>query len=257
MIAKNVVAKYIRGRRCIFCNNTNLYRLINKHVKCKHCKHKYSLKKLDKDLNVLYYFYLELSARRTAKELGLSYRTVHDKFMQYRYIIANFLHKEFTRMNGEIEMDESYFGGKRKGKRGRGAYNKAIVFGILERNGKVYTTVVPNVKAKTLMKHIKEKTKKGSVFYTDQFRSYRSLILYGKHEKIDHSKTLVEYNKHINGIEGFWSYAKERFMKFHGIGKHNYYWYLKEMEFRFNHRNDDVFKLLVQLMFRRIGSKSD
>jgi len=168
--------------------------------------------------------------------------------MRYRYAIADYLQEEFTKMNGEIEIDESYFGGKRKGKRGRGAYSKAIVFGILERHGKVYTTVVPNVKAKTLMKEIKDKAMKGSVVYTDQFRSYKSLIFYGKHEKINHSKTLVEYNKHINGIEGFWSYAKERFMKYHGIGKHNYYWYLKEMEFRFNYKNEDVFKKLVQVI---------
>ena len=98
------------------------------------------------------------------------------------------------------------------------------------------------------MKHIKEKTRKGSVFYTDTFRSYKSVIFYGKHEKIDHSKTLVEYNKHINGIEGFWSFAKERFMKYHGINRNNYFWYLKEMEFRFNYRNEDVFKKLVHII---------
>ncbi len=119
---------------------------------------------------------------------------------------------------------------------------------ILERRGKVYTAVVPNVKAKTLLKHIKEKTKKGSVYYTDTFRSYNSLIIYGKHERIDHTKTLVEYNKHINGIEGFWSFGKERFMKYHGINRDNYYWYLKGMEFRFNYRYEDLFKLLVKLI---------
>jgi len=251
MMLKNRFYMFLAGRKCILCGKTGLYKLKNGRVKCKHCRAYYSLNKLKKITNILYYFYLELSARKTAKELGLSYRTVHDRFMQYRYMIAEYLYNEFKRMNGEIEIDESYFGGKRKGKRGRGAYNKAIVFGILERHGKVFTTVVPNVKAKTLMEHIKEKTHKGSVFYTDQFRSYKSLIFYGKHEKIDHSKTLVEYNKHINGIEGFWSYAKERFMKFHGIGKHNYYWYLKEMEFRFNYRNRDIYELLFNIIIRR------
>jgi len=255
MIAKNVVAKYIRGRRCIFCDSTSLYRLGNKHVKCKHCKHKYSLKKLSKDLSVLYHFYLEISARKTSIALGISYRTVSRRFMEYRHTMAEYLREQFKELSGDIEIDESYFGGKRKGKRGRGAYNKAIVFGILERNGKVYTAVVPNVKAKTLLKHIREKTKKGSVYYTDMFRSYNSLIIYGKHERIDHSKTLVEYNKHINGIEGFWSFAKERFMKYHGINRDNYYWYLKEMEFRFNYRYDDLFKLLVQVIFRRNWSQ--
>ena len=210
---------------------------------------------MEKDLTILYHFYLEISARKTSIALGISYRTVSRRFMEYRHKMAEYLNEQFKELRGEIEIDESYFGGKRKGKRGRGAYNKAIVFGILERNGKVYTAVVPNVKAKTLMAKITKKTKKGSVFFTDQFRSYKSLILYGKHEKIDHSKTLVEYNKHINGIEGFWSFAKERFMKYHGINRNNYYWYLKEMEFRFNYRYNDLFKKLVQLMFRRNWSE--
>lgn len=251
MMLKNRFYMFLVGRKCILCGKTNLYKLKNGRIKCKHCKTYYSLNKLKKITNILYYFYLELSARKAARELGLSYRTVYDKYMQYRYMIADYLHKEFTKMNGEIEIDESYFGGKRKGKRGRGAYNKAIVFGILERRGKVYTTVVPNVKAKTLMGEITKKTRKGSVYYTDTFRSYNSLILYGRHEKIDHSKILVEYNKHINGIEGFWSYAKERFMKYHGINRNNYYWYLKEMEFRFNYRNEDIYELLFNIIIRR------
>jgi transposase len=257
MISKNVVAKYIRGRRCIFCDSTQLYKLPNKHIKCKKCRRKYSLRKLNKDLNILYHFYLEISARKTAIALGLSYRTVSSRFMYYRHKMAEYLREQFNKLGGEVEIDESYFGGKRKGKRGRGAYNKAIVFGILERNGRVYTAVVPNVRAKTLLRHIRDKTKKGSVYYTDTFRSYNSLVIYGKHERIDHSKTLVEYNKHINGIEGFWSFAKERFMKYHGINRDNYYWYLKEMEFRFNYKKYDLFKLLVQVIYGGIGPKSD
>ena len=256
MLVKNVVAKYIRGRRCILCDITQLYKLPNRYIKCKICKRKYSLKKLSKDLSILYHFYLEISARKTSIALEIPYKSVSSRFMQYRYKIADYLREQFKKLGGEVEIDESYFGGKRKGKRGRGAYNKAIVFGILERNGKVYTAVVPNVKAETLLEHIKEKTKKGSVYYTDTFRSYNSLIIYGKHERIDHSKTLVEYNKHINGIEGFWSFAKERFMKYHGINRDNYYWYLKEMEFRFNYRNEDVFKLMVDIILGGFGSKT-
>jgi len=110
-----------------------------------------------------------------------------------------------------LELDETYFGGKRKGKRGRGAYNKAIVFGILERNGKVYTRVIPNVTAKTLMSEMRRKARKGSVFYTDCFKSYKSLKQYGKHLKVNKQYTFAAGRTHINGIEGFWSYAKERF----------------------------------------------
>lgn len=248
MITNKVVTNILRGNKCIFCSNYHMYRLKDNRLKCRHCHRIYSLNKLRKELEILYHFYLEISARKTSIALGLSYKSVSDRFMEYRYKMADYLRKQFKELSGDLEIDESYFGGKRKGKRGRGAYNKAIVFGILERHGKVYTAVVPNVKAKTLLKHIKEKTKKGSVYYTDTFRSYNSLVIYGKHERIDHTKTLVEYNKHINGIEGFWSFAKERFMKYHGINRDNYYWYLKEMEFRFNYRYEDLFKLLIKIV---------
>src|SRR4030067_554030 len=89
---------------------------------------------------------------------------------------------------GELEIDESYFGGKRKGQRGRGAQNKTIVFGILERKGKIYTKIVENVSAETLMNQIQNKTKKGSVFYTDGWKSYASLEQYGKHNIIRHDR---------------------------------------------------------------------
>ena len=229
---------YFLGRKCIFCDKYGLYKLKNSKLKCKNCKKYYSLRKLRRELDILYYFYLEVSARKTAKELGFNYRLVHRKFMQFRRAINNFCAMEAQKLNGELELDETYFGGKRKGKRGRGAFNKAIAFGILERNGKVHTLIVDNVKADTLMEAIKEKTHKGSVFYTDGFRSYADLKQYGKHNIIRHDKDEFANGKnHINGIEGFWSFAKERFHKYHGISKNNYPFYLKEMEFRFNYRN--------------------
>ena len=244
---------YFLGRKCIFCNKYGLYRLADKRVKCKHCKRYYSLKKLRRDLEILYYFYLEVSARKASKELDIDYGVVHRKFMQFRKLIAEHCNQEAKKLNGELEIDESYFGGKRKGNRGRGAANKAIVFGILERKGKIYTKIVENVSAETLMSEIKNKTKKGSVFYTDGWKSYASLEQYGKHNIIDHDKVLVDKNhNHINGIEGFWSFAKERFHKYHGIDKQNYPFYVKEMEFRFNNRNENVYKLLMNICVRRV-----
>ena len=183
----------------------------------------------------------------------MHYHTVQSRFMQFRKLIAGYCNKEAKKLNGELELDESYFGGKRKGQRGRGAKNKAIVFGILERKGKIYTKIVENVSAETLMQEIQNKTLKGSVFYTDGWKSYASLEQYGKHNIIDHDKELVDNNhNHINGIEGFWSFAKERFHKYHGIDKENYPFYVKEMEFRFNHRNESVFNLLFDMCIRRL-----
>jgi len=192
---------------------------------------------------------LELSANRVASELGLSYKTVRDRYMTFRRKIAEYSIEHFRKLCGELEIDETYFGGKKKGKRGRGAYNKVIVFGILERNGEVYTTVVPDVKADTLMREIEEKTEKGSVYYTDCFKSYKSLKQYGKHSKVNHQKTFGRGHNHVNGLEGFWSFAKERFHKYHGINKQNYPLYLKEMEFRFNNRNNDILRKMFNIIY--------
>ena len=124
---------YKLGRKCIFCHQYGLYKLGDKKVKCKNCKKRYSLYKLRKDLDILYYFYLELSARKAAREMGINYMSIHSRYMFFRRKIEEYLNKEFSKLCGELEMDESYFGGKRKGKRGRGANNKAIVFGIVSR----------------------------------------------------------------------------------------------------------------------------
>src|SRR3989338_11451527 len=249
---KGVARKYFEGKKCLFCNKYGLYRLADKRVKCKHCKRRYHLPTLKKELQILYYFYLELSARKTAKELNINYRLVHRNFMKFRKCILAYSEQQVKKMNGELELDESYFGGKRKGNRGRGANNKTIVFGILERNGSVYTKIVENVSAETLMEEIKNKTKKGSVFYTDGWRSYAALKQFGKHNIIKHNEDqFADGHNHINGIEGFWSYAKERFHKYHGINHANYPFYLKEMEFRFNHRNESIFNLLFDICVRR------
>ena len=247
-------AMYVHGRKCWFCGNYGLIKLSDGRIKCKLCRRPYSLNKLKRDLDILYYFYLEVSARRCAKELKLSYNTVSRKYSLFRKAILKSSEQNFTKLSGYIEADESYFGGRRKGNRGRGAFNKQPVFGILERNGRVFTTVVEDVSAKTLFEFIKKRTKKGSVFYTDDFKSYKDLKQYGKHNKVKHSKTFGKGHNHINGIEGFWSFAKERFHKYHGINKKNYPLYIKEMEFRFNHKNEELYPKLVEV-FRQFGTK--
>ncbi len=105
-----------------------------------------------------------------------------------------------------------------KAKRGRGSRNKVSVFGILERNGNVKVEVVEDVKAETLLKETIKKVKRGSLIYTDKFKSYDGLVMYGfRHERIDHSKRFTNGKVYINGIEGFKSFAKGRLLKFHGL----------------------------------------
>jgi transposase len=174
-------------------------------------------------------FALDTSVREAAHQLGLSYNTVYDLFDLFRRsIIRTDSNTAFT-LSGEIEMDESYFGGRRKGNRGRGTAGKIPVFGILEREGKVRVEVVQHVSGETLLTMAIKKVKRGSLIYTDKFRSYTGLISYGFcHMRIEHSKKFVNGKVYINGIEGFWSFAKERLRKYHGVNPKKFPLYLKQ-----------------------------
>ena len=249
MVSK-VPVRVWEGRTCVFCRASGPYKIVDGRLKCKRCKRIYSLSKLRKDLEVLRYFALGLSANNCADELELNYKTVHRRYMIFRRKIMDYTEETFQKLSGELELDETYFGGKKKGKRGRGAFNKTCVFGILERNGIVYTKVVEDVSAKTLMQVIEEKTEKGSVYYTDCFKSYKSLTRFGKHNRINKQHAWAKGRNHINGIEGFWSFAKERFHKYHGVKRNNYNLYLKELEFRFNNRNTNLFNNLINIIYK-------
>jgi len=148
-------------------------------------------------------------------------------------------------------MDESYFGGRRKGKRGRGLQGKIPVFGILERQGKVKVEVVKDVSAESILRSAIKKVKRGSIIYTDRFRSYDGLVMYGfRHERIDHSKRFANGRVYINGIEGFWGYAKERLLRFHGVSRENFAYYLKELEFRYDNREK-----LDEMLYKVLSGK--
>jgi len=134
-----------------------------------------------------------------------------------------------------VELDESYFGGTRKGKRGRGAAGKVPVFGILKRSGKVYTQVSPDAKSQTLMPIMQEKIRPDSIVYTDYWRGYNVLdVSGGKHYRINHAKVLAKEKKHINGIENFWNQAKCHRRRFNGIPATHFSLLLKECEWRCN-----------------------
>ena len=162
---------------------------------------------------------------------------------------------------GQIEVDESYFSAgsapwvrRARGKRGRGARGKTIVFGLLKRGDEVYTEVVLDCKSATLQRIIKGID---SVIHSDGWRGYNGLVDFGykKHFRVHHSKNeFARGNSHINGIESFWGYAKNRLLKFKGMDKSMFNLYLKECEFRFNNRKQNIYKVLLG-MFRKESLK--
>ena len=144
---------------------------------------------------------------------------------------------------GEIEVDESYFGGRRKGKRGRGAAGKIPVFGLLKRGGKVYARVIADAKGGTILPINERKVVPDRIVYTDSWHGYNALDVSSfKHYRINHSELFADARNHINGIENFWNQAKRNMRKFNGVPKeHSALYlkehsalYLKECEWRFN-----------------------
>ena len=183
------------------------------------------------------YFILQVTARSAADILEIQANSAALFYHKIRLVIFDVLSRESdTVSSGEIELDESYFGVVRKGKRGRGASGKVPVFGLLKRGGKVYTQVISDTKSDTLMPIIVKKIKPDSVVYTDCYGSYNALdVSEFKHYRINHSVLFASKHNHISGIENFWNQAKRVLRKYNGIPKKNFPLFLKECEFRFNY----------------------
>ena len=191
----------------------------------------------DKQQRLLEHFVAGATARTAGALVGVNHKTAAYYFRRLREIIYQAT-EDAAPFGGEVEVDESYFGGRRKGKRGRGAAGKVPVFGLLKRGGKVFAKVIPNAKSKTLKAIIDKKVVPDSIVYSDTFRSYNVLdVSEFKHYRINHSKLFADKRNHINGIENFWNQAKRHMRKFNGVPKDNFPLFLKECEWRFNNPN--------------------
>ena len=190
-------------------------------------------KKVQKKL--LQFFVLEVTARSAANLLEINPNSAALFYRKIRQVIAYHLELQADEVfDGSVELDESYFGGQRKGKRGRGAAGKVAVFGILKRYGKVYTIVVENTKQDTLLPVIKRKIMPDSIVYTDCYKGYDVLdVSEFTHHRINHSQLFADRQNHINGIENFWNQAKRVLRKYNGIDRKSFLFFLKECEFRF------------------------
>ena len=184
------------------------------------------------------YFCAGVTARSAAQIAGVNRNTAILFYHKLREVIFAELEAEAPElMRGEIEVDESYFGGHRKGKRGRGAAGKVAVFGLLKRQGKVHVVIIPDARSDTLIPIIREKIRPDSIVYTDAFRSYDVLdVSEFKHLRINHSVLFADQHNHINGIENFWNQAKRHLRSYNGIAEHNFPLFIKECEWRFNYR---------------------
>ena len=200
---------------------------------------------------IIRHFALDLTATQCAALTGISVRSINAIYLRIRARTSAWCAAR-SPFSGELEADESYFGPKRiRGKRGRGASGKTVVFGLLKRGDDVYTEIVPNASKAVLQAIIRGKVDIASVIHTDRWRGYDGLVDVGfdKHHRVNHGNNeFARGTAHVNGIESFWSFAKRRLAQFNGVAKHTFELHLKETEFRFNHRHDNLYLALLKLL---------
>jgi len=187
-----------------------------------------------------------ISAKQLERELGVTYKTAWRMFT----MIRSRLDEGLDAFSGNVEADETYVGGYRKGERGRGGSSKTAVFGVVERKGKVKAVVVPDVKKSTIIPIVENQVEKGSTVHTDEYQSYKSLTSKGyTHERILHSSGIFAAgNVHTNSIEGFWAQVKNAVRGVHhGVAPEYLQMYVNEYAFRYNHRNDTALMFLTFL----------
>lgn len=196
---------------------------------------------------ILKHFVVDVEADKTAVLLSLNRKTVDDYYNLFRKLIYTEQKQAFGRLTGVIELDESYFGARRvrglhiKLKRGRGT-RKQPVFGICQRDGRVYTEIVPNCSGATLQTIIEHIVSVNAEINSDGWRGYDGLVDvgYDKHYRVNHGNNEFSdyHGHHVNGIENFWSFTKRRMQRKNGIRKTYFELFLKECEWRYN-RNDE------------------
>ncbi|TFG75869.1 MAG: IS1595 family transposase, partial [Thermodesulfobacteriales bacterium] len=176
----------------------------------------------EKQQRLMEHFVAGTTARCAANLIGVNFKTAAYYFHRLREIIYRATEDEAP-FSGEIEVDESYFGGTRKGKRGRGAGGKVPVFGLLKRGGRVYSKAISDTRGKTLMGIMQDRIVPDSIVYTDAYHSYNVLdVSEFKHYRINHSKLFANKQNHINGIENFWNQAKRHMRRFNGVPRKHF-----------------------------------
>ncbi len=246
------------GITCPHCGGKEHAFIASRRIwRCKGCKKQFSVKVgtvmedsplgLDKWLTAIWLIANAkngISSWEAHRALGITQKSAWFLLHRIRLAMQN---GSLGKLSGEVEVDETFIGGKarnmHKDKRaekihGRGGVGKAVVLGILERGGKVKTTVIPNTKKKTIQPIVCDTVEAGATISTDALLSYRGLSPDYVHDAVDHAANeYVRGNVHTNGMENYWSLLK-RCIKgtYVSVEPFHLFRYLDEEAFRFNER---------------------
>jgi len=191
-----------------------------------------------------------ISAKQIQRETGVTYKTAWRMFKQIRSLLCE---KESILKTGQVEVDETYMGGVRQGKRGRGAEGKTPVIGIVERKGRLSANKTADCSSQTIYPMVEKQVSKEANVYTDEFVAYDGLKRLGyNHIRVQHNaKVYVVGQAHTNTIEGFWSLLKRGINGvYHSVSNKYLQTYINEYGFRYNHRNDE--QPMFQTVLKRV-----
>lgn len=251
--------RWPEGPTCPRCGSHEYSYLTTRRLwKCKPCKKQYSVKVgtifedsplgLDKWLPAVWLAANSkngISSHELGRALGVTQKSAW--FMLHRIRLA-MQHQSLLKMDGEVEVDETYIGGKARNMhkdrrkrevtgRGRMLNNKTAVFGALTRDGEVRAAVVPNTTGKTLKPQTSEWVEQGSTVYSDTHGGYYGINRDFDHRTVDHAERYVSGRVHTNGIENFWSLLKRGL---HGtyvrVEPFHLFRYIDERAFTYNRR---------------------
>ena len=264
--------RWANGRVCPHCGNLESYILkprtnskqpVRKGVyKCNNCRKQFTVTvgtlfegshiPLDKWLiavSLMCSSKKGISTHQLHRLLGITYKSAW--FMTHRIRYAMSQPKLKEKLNGVVEVDETYIGGRAKGKRGRGALNKKIVVALVQRNGIIKSEPMIRLTSQNLKSFITENVDNKSVIMTDDFKSYKGLDKqFQKHFVINHSrKEYVKGNVHTNTVEGYFSLLKRGINGvFHHVSNKHLHRYLNEFDFRYNMRKQNDINLTNTLL---------
>jgi transposase len=259
---KIMALKFGESPTCPGCGRGSKFHRITKRraYACQHCGHhiypcvgtpfEKSRTSLQKWFFAMYLFTASkngVSAKELERQLGVTYKTAWRMAHELRKLMANA--DDHGPLSGHVELDETYVGGRKRGKRGRGSENKTVVFGMVERDGTLRAGPVPNAKRITLQPIIAKNIQRGSIISTDEMSAYKSLTKFGyRHGAVNHSwEEWARYDKrtdaliHTNTLEGYWSQLKRSIRGTHVHVSRKHLWkYVSEFSYRYNMRKEDT-----------------
>jgi len=254
--------QYGKDYECPECHKTGFYRVTDrKCYACAWCGYQIHplantiFHKSSTNLKTWFYAIFLMSSSKNGvaateiqRQTGVTYKTAWRIQRQVRKLMKS----GNDPLKGTVELDDTYIGGRRPGKRGRGA-GKTPVIGMVERKGKVKANVVDNLKKRTVKPIISKNIEKKSEVFSDEFLSYHDLANYDfDHDVIKHKiKEYVRGRVHTNTIEGFWSQLKRSIHgTYHSVSPQHLQLYVDEFAWRYNHRKSEIpfFELLLNQM---------